>query len=115
MEQVPQINEKTGVSLRYMLAFGSLDNLLRRIEKNEHPRWKNLAKNAFLHRPILRYVEFFSCERYENAVTNRNKQAVDELDRIVGELNMMREGNDLNYERLSILYSKVKMGISGDC
>lgn len=113
MKEVQNISEKSGVSKEYMLAFGTLDNYLRRVDKKEEPRWVNLAKNAFLHRPILKYSEYFPPAEYGDVITEKNKETIKKLNNIVDELNKMRENNQTDYEKLSPIWEKVNQLIFG--
>ncbi len=107
MEQVQNISERTGVSKDYILAFGALDNYLRRIEKKEEPRWINLAKNALLHRSLLRYEEYFTKERYGDVINDKNHETVAQLNKIVDEINKIRESGQLDFEKLNSLWKEI--------
>ena len=107
MEQVQNISERTGVSKDYILAFGALDNYLRRIEKKEEPRWINLAKNALMHRPLLKYEEYFAKERYGNVINGKNKETLEKLNKIVDEINKIRDSGALDFERLNSLWKEI--------
>ena len=114
MKQVPNILENTGISRDYILAFGSVDNYIRRIEKNEELRWIKLAANAYLNRPILKYEEYFKDIEYEQVITNENRERVKELNELVKNINKMRENGQKDYEKLSVLFKKAKSTIFGE-
>lgn len=113
MEQVPNASEKTGVSRDYILVFGAVDNYIRRIEKNEEPRWLNLSKNTLLHRPILRYEEHFPPGKYENVVNGKNKETITRLNEVVDEINRIRESGNLDVGKLKELWIKANSLING--
>ena len=113
MKQIPNILENTGISRDYRLAFGSIDNYIRRIEKKEELRWIRLAENAFLNRPILKYKEYFNNSEYELAITNKNHERIKNLDELVEEINKMRENKQKDYEKLSALWKKANRIIFG--
>ncbi|MBI2004023.1 hypothetical protein HYS72_01010 [Candidatus Pacearchaeota archaeon] len=113
MKQIPNILEKTGISRDYILAFGSIDNYIRRIEKKEEFRWIRLAENSYLNRPILKYEAYFSQAEYEQVVTDKNREIIKNLDRLVEEVNKMRENKQKDYEKLSKLWKKAKEIIFG--
>ena len=108
MKQIPNILENTGISRDYILAFGSIDNYIRRIEKKEELRWIRLAENAFLNRPILKYAEYFNHAEYESTITDKNQERIKNLDGLVEEINKMRENKQKDYEKLSVLWKKAK-------
>ena len=65
---------KQGIDRSYILAFGHLDNLIRRRNKKEEIRWIRLAERAFLHRPFLKYEEFFDSPEIDRIVTKCNSR-----------------------------------------
>src|SRR3989344_6090754 len=114
MRQIPNILENTGISRDYILAFGSVDNYIRRIEKKEELRWRRLAENTYFNRPILKYEEYFNNSEYEQVITNKNHERIKNLDELVGEINKMRENKQKDYEKLSALWKKAKKIIFGE-
>ena len=104
---------RTGVSADYLKAFGTVDNCVRRVDKDEGSRWIKLATRSFLGRRILSYEEFFDPSEFENVVNNRNREIVNQLNEIVDELNLMREQGDADHDRLSSLWAMVKSFIYG--
>ena len=108
MRQIPNILENTGISRDYILAFGSIDNYIRRIEKKEGLRWIRLAENAYFNRPILKYEEYFNRSEYEQVITDKNHEKIKNLDELVEEINKMRENKQKDYEKLSVLWKKAK-------
>ena len=106
MRQIPNILENTGISRDYILAFGSIDNYIRRIEKKEGLRWIRLAENAYFNRPILKYEEYFNHSEYEQVITDKNHEKIKNLDELVEEINKMRENKQKDYEKLSVLWKK---------
>lgn len=114
MRQIPNILENTGISKDYVLAFGSIDNYLKRIKKGEGPRWIKLAVNVYLNRPILKYGEYFNSEEYEQVITNKNHERVKALDEIAENINKMRENGQKDYETLFCLWKKAKKIIFGE-
>lgn len=91
MKKVPEINDKSGLSEEYRLAYGNLSGYLKRIKDRDHPRTIALAKRAFLHRRILKYSEFFSQNNYIEVATGFNKESVKKIDNIVDKINKFRE------------------------
>lgn len=113
MSQVPNISTESGISRDYIIAFGSLDNFLRRVDKDEPPRLRHLAKRAFLQRRIQKYREYFEWIESEKLITDQNKEAVQKLDTIVDQINKMREENNADYAKLSILWKEINDIING--
>lgn len=105
--------EAHGLKRDYLLAFGSLDNYVRRIKNDEPPRLKNLARRAFLHRAFKKYTDFFSNIPPEQLITNQNRGEIEKIDAIVDQLNMLREQGDVDYEILAPLWDAVQNIIYG--
>ena len=114
MKQIPNISEKTGISRDHILAFGSIDNYIRRIEKKEELRWRRLAENAYFNRLIIKYAEYFNHSEYEQVITDKNRERVKNLDELVEEINKMRENKQKDYEKLSVLWKKANKLIFGE-
>ena len=107
-----QISEKSGVNREYLLAFGPVEEYLKVIKEERPNRWKNLARRAFLQRPILKYAEAFA-EHAASGLDDAGKQMVAELDAIVEELNgihdeVVAQDSELPYERLTELYERAR-------
>ena len=113
MSQVPNISTESGVSRDYIIAFGSLDNFLRRIDKDEPLRLRPLAKRAFLQRKIQKYREYFDWIESEKLITDQNKEAVQKLDIIVDQINKMQEENSADYTKLFKLWKEINDIING--
>ena len=114
MKQIPNILENTGISRDYLIAWGSIDNYIRRIEKKEELRWIKLATNAYFNRPILKYEEYFNSKEYEQIITNKNRERVKTLDELVENINKMRENGQKDYETLFGLWKKANGIIFGE-
>ena len=114
MSQVPNISAESSISKDYLLAFGSLDNFLRRIDKDEPPRLKHLAKRAFLQRRIQKYKEYFNGIESGQLITEQNKEAIQKLDIIVDQLNKMREEDNIDYAKLSQFWKEINDIINGE-
>jgi hypothetical protein len=113
MSQVPNISTESGISKDYLLAFGSLDNFLRRIDKDEPPRLKHLSKRAFLQRRIQKYKEYFNEIESNQLIIEQNTEAIQKLDIIVDQLNKMREQGNIDYAKLSQLWKEINDIING--
>ena len=107
MSEVPNIVKESGISRDYIIAFGSLDNYLRRIKMDEPPRLRYLAKRAFLQREFRKYKDYFNQIGESQLVNDQNKEAIERLNAIVDELNKMREEEKVDDERLSSLWKEV--------
>ena len=99
---------KEGIDKSYKLAFGHLDNLIRRRNKKEEIRWIKLAERAFLHRPFLRYEEFFDSNEVDTLITEQNEIAVNKLNTIVDSLNQMRLEKNTNHDELSNIWNDLR-------
>lgn len=110
---VPNICVATGVSYDFRIAFGNLNNYLERIEENEAPRTRFLARRSFLHRPIPHYQEYFSSEKYNGVITDQNREIVARINAIVDQLNRLREQEITDYETLAPLRNRLNTLISG--
>lgn len=108
MSSIPNVCESSGVSRDYLLTFGSLDNYLRRIQKEEPPRLRLLAKRAFLHREIKKYADVFCHIPAVELLTEGNKTVVQQLDALVDRLNAMRKEGKANYEELLVIWKEIK-------
>ena len=90
------------INLEYKREFGSVENYLIRVDKNQPKRIQHLAKRSFLHRAILKYSE--ACGEVPECL----KLPVQRLDEIVDSLNRIREScsekDKLDYDVLSGLY-----------
>lgn len=110
---VPNLSKETKVSYDFKLAFGNLNNYLERIEENDLPRTRHLAKRAFLHREIPHYDEYFNPDVYQDVVTEENKYAVNEINLVVDEINEKRRQKVSDYEQLAMLRDKLENLING--
>ena len=111
---VPNICSASGVSYDFRLAYGNLNNYLDRVEANESPRTRFLAKRSFLHRPILRYEEFFNPEKYDRVITDMNREVITRLNQLVQHLNELRENEAIDYEKLAPLRNALNALVSSN-
>jgi hypothetical protein len=110
---IPNICPATSVSYDFRIAFGNLNNYLERIEQNEAPRTRFLARRAFLHRPIPHYNEYFNPEKYDGVITDQNRDVVVRIDAVVDQLNRLREQEVTDYDALAPLRNALNALISG--
>lgn len=111
---VPSTSPISGISYDFRLAYGNLNNYLERIEANESPRTRFLAKRSFLHRPIPRYEEYFNPEKYDGVITDMNREAIARIDLLVDRLNELRENEVTDYEKLAPLRNALNALVSGN-
>tara|TARA_Y100000310_G_C20649084_1_gene798347 strand:+ start:466 stop:801 length:336 start_codon:yes stop_codon:yes gene_type:complete len=97
----------SGVSKDYLIAFGSLDNYLQRVENDEPPRLQFLAKRAFIQRSIKKYDEFFNGVGKDELITDKNREAIERLNSIVDQLNKIREDPNIKVDELIVLWKEV--------
>ena len=100
-------NSNRIIDKSYRLAFGHLENLIRRKQKKEHHRWIKLAERSFLHRPFLKYEEYFDSAEHENLITKENEEVVKELNSIVDLLNQMRDKKNTDLEQLTRIWNQL--------
>ena len=110
---VPRISPVNGISYDFRLAYGNLTNYLERIEANEAPRTRFLAKRSFLHRPIPRYGEYFNPEKYNGVITDTNRETIARIDLLIDRLNKLRENEITDYEKLAPLRDALNAIVSG--
>lgn len=110
---VPNICTASGVSYDFRIAFGNLNNYLERIEENEAPRTRFLARRSFLHRPIPHYEEYFNPEKYDGVITNQNRETVEHINALVDQLNRLREQEITDHKTLAPLRDALNTLISG--
>ena len=110
---VPNICPVSRVSRDFRLAYGNLINYLERVEANELPRTRFLAKRSFLHRQIPRYEEYFSPEKYDGVITHENIVVIAGINQLVDRLNALREGDITDYETLAPLRDALDALIAG--
>ncbi len=94
MEELPNFNSKTGISKEYVKAFGRLNMYFRSIYgKTTTPRIKKFAYDNIIRFPyrVKIYTEWFKPEDFGNVVNEQNKEAVQKLEKIAQELNMLLE------------------------
>ena len=92
----------------YKLPFGHLENLIRRRNNKESPRWIKLAERSFLHRPFLKYEEYIDPEDHDNLLTKENEEVVKELNSIVDLLNKMRVKKNTDHEQLTRIWNQLR-------
>ncbi len=112
----PTSTTKSGVRREYLRAFGPVEEYLKVLDEGRPNRWKNLARRAFLQRPILRYAESSVGGADElEGVAARTAAALDE---VVDALNGIRvefaeSGDELPRKRLAELYERARALILG--
>lgn len=110
---IQNLSYKTHISLDFRLAYGNLNNYIESIEEGDSPRSRHLAKRTFLHRNILHYEEYFSQEKYENVITDDNRQDIERMNQLVDQLNECRKKEITDYSVLSPLRNALDEIITG--
>lgn len=110
---VPNLCAASGVSYDFRLAYGNLNNYLERVEANESPRTRFLAKRSFLHRPIPHYEEYFNLDKYGAVITDGNREVIARINRLVDRLNALRESEVTDYEKLAPLRDVLDALVAG--
>jgi hypothetical protein len=110
---VPNLCAASGVSYDFRLAYGNLNNYLERVEANESPRTRFLAKRSFLHRPIPHYEEYFNLDKYGAVITDGNREVIARINRLVDRLNALRESEVTDYEKLAPLRDTLDALVAG--
>ena len=105
--KIQKNKSEAGINKNYLIAFGSLDNYLQRVENDEPPRLQFLAKRAFIQRSIKKYAEFFNNINEDQLITDKNKEAIERLNSIVDQLNNIREDPDINVKELLLLWKEI--------
>lgn len=111
---VPNLSANNHVSRDFRLAYGNLNNYLERIEDEDPPRSRFLAKRSFLHRNIPRYEEFFSPETYADVVNENNQDVVARINLLVDQLNDCRGNEWVEYETLAPLRNALDQVVIGE-
>jgi hypothetical protein len=81
MKQMPQISEKTGISLDYVNEFSVVGFI-------ELSMLDDAVKHVRSH-PIKKYEERYPPDKYENVITEHNKERIRQLDAVVDRLNVL--------------------------
>ena len=128
MKTLENIPEGGDLSKDYLLAFGSVSHYLKRIaeyhesRKTSEPlptRWLHLAERSLLHRPLLKYAEYFTPSELDalglkpDAKTRLSKvdELVDHMNALLGQpgiTSSLRENESLQLKQLSELYESVR-------
>lgn len=89
LEEIPNILP-TGISKEYFKAFGRLNLFLRSIYEGKTTfRIKKFAENNLSNYRFKKYDEWFKPTRFRNVITDKNKRAINDLNKIVDELNSL--------------------------
>src|SRR4051812_33030571 len=69
VKEIPELSPSSQLSRQYILAFGSVAHYIKQVEQYHEshqttdplpPRWLHLAERSLMHRPILKYQQYFS-------------------------------------------------------
>jgi hypothetical protein len=112
--KVPNIFPHSGVSTDFARAYGSLSYYLECIEEEVKPRTKFLSKRSFFHRSIPRYDELFSPNEYAEVVTKQNQKTVESLNKLVDQLNILRQQELPDFKELSVIHKNLNRLIIGN-
>ena len=93
---IPQIDNKTGVSCDYINAFAALSTYCLDF-KDKQPLINFIKKRNF---KLKKYEEYFSPESYKDIITDKNKEAILEIDKLVEEVNI--KISNQNIENLDV-------------
>ena len=111
--KVPNISPHSGVSTDFLLAYGSLSYYLECIEEGVKPRTKFLSKRSFVHRTIPRYDQLFSPNEYSEVVTKENQKTVECLNKLVDQLNILRQQESPDFRELSLIHKDLNQLVVG--
>lgn len=127
-KEIPEISSLSLLSRQYLLAMGSVGHYIKQIEQYHEshqtddplpPRWLHLAERSLLHRPILKYLEYFKPEEFHHPHYNEEVLArIKALDELVdsfnnllqteGILRQLKAKESPEFQALRELYSKAK-------
>lgn len=112
---VPNIHPKSGLSMDYRVALGTLHNFLERVEEKQKGynddkanRTLFLAKRSLISRRILHYDEHFNQDEYSNVIIHKNRVSVEAINGLVDRLNERRLRVELHNQNLNLDYSDLK-------
>jgi hypothetical protein len=86
----------------YLLALGSMINLLESLENNESSRVMHLAKRSFLHREIPYYDKYLDINK-----SNKNETQINEINSIINSINKNRLNGVTEYKTLKPLFNQL--------
>lgn len=128
IKEIPEVSSSSQLSRQYLLAMGSVAHYLKQVEEYHEshqtaeplpPRWLNLAERSLLHRPILKYQDYFSSVEFKHPSYNSEAQArlksldvlvenCNELLRQEGILSKLKAKNSSEFENLKNIYRKAR-------
>jgi len=131
-KEIPEVSTKSQLSREYLLALGSIGHYIKQVEQYHEsqqtedplpPRWLRLAERSLLHRPIMKYREYFNSVEfqhpdYSQEVLNRLEyldQLVESFNSLLqqeGILAQLKEKDSGKFSSLKEIYAKAKQVVT---